>query len=153
MKQILYFTFMIVLALGAVASCESPQPQPVATIQQHFDTDQVPVLSAQLPAESATGQGDTIIITETPTGAGIIAWLQWVYDNYQAFAGMIVLLIMFYEPIARLTPTEKDNNLLRTIQSWLDALLPNRKKGGGTFNAYRTRNDAPRAGFVPEQKE
>ena len=48
-----------------------------------------------------------------------------------------------FEAIARLTPTEKDNNLLRTIQSWLDILIPNNKKGGGIFTAFNSQKDAP----------
>lgn len=63
------------------------------------------------------------------------AWA-WILAN-------IAILLLIAEAVVRLTPTEKDNNILRIVQSWLDKLLPNRKKGGGTFVAFEERGDAP----------
>ena len=64
----------------------------------------------------------------------------WVKANYIILIGIVMTL---FEAVVRLTPTEKDNNLFRTIQSWLDMLLPNYKKGGGKFAAFDNENDAP----------
>lgn len=146
MKQFLYFLTLSLLLFGGAFACEAPaEPAPAAYEQQEAAKAQTYI------AQTPTG-GDTIVITDTPTGGTIMSWGTWIWENLENFGAMLLLLIAFYEPIARLTPTEKDNNLLRTIQSWLDAILPNRKKGGGTFSAYRSRDDAPRAGFV-EQRE
>lgn len=145
MKQFLYFFLLSVLTFGAVASCEAPAASEDIAVNE---AGEPLILTGQVPS----GQ-DTIVITQTPTGESILSWLQWLWDNVNAFAAMLLLLIAFYEPIARLTPTEKDNNFLRMIQSWIDAIIPNKKKGGGTFTAYRDHYDAPKAGYVPTKKE
>ena len=39
----------------------------------------------------------------------------------------------FLDVIARLTPTATDNSVLSILSKFLDAIIPNRKKGGGSF--------------------
>lgn len=47
--------------------------------------------------------------------------------------GIITLsFITFLEGIVRLTPSEKDNSILRILTVVLNVLIPNLKKGGGT---------------------
>jgi hypothetical protein len=41
--------------------------------------------------------------------------------------------IGFVEVITRLTPTTKDDTVLQWIKTILDAIIPNRAKGGGTL--------------------
>jgi hypothetical protein len=51
-------------------------------------------------------------------------------DNW----GVIVLgLLTFAETIVRLTPTQKDNTILKFLVTIFDAIVPNKKKGGGVF--------------------
>lgn len=51
-------------------------------------------------------------------------------DNW----GVIVLgLLTFAETIVRLTPTQKDNTILKFLVSIFNAVVPNKKKGGGVF--------------------
>lgn len=147
MKQFLYFFLLSVLTFGAVASCEAPAASEDIAVNE---AGEPLILTGQVPS----GQ-DTIVITQTPTGENLANWLAWIWENLKSFAAMLMILIAFYEPIARITPTEKDNNFLRMLQSWLDAIpfLQNRKKGGGTFTAYRDHYDAPKAGYVPRKKE
>ena len=51
-------------------------------------------------------------------------------DNW----GVIVLgLLTFAETIVRLTPTQKDNTILKFLVTVFNAVVPNKKKGGGVF--------------------
>lgn len=46
--------------------------------------------------------------------------------------GKLVLgLLSFYDLVARLTPTEKDNTIVTFLTKLLNAVIPNNKKGGG----------------------
>lgn len=50
---------------------------------------------------------------------------------------ILVLILLLFEVVARLTPTEKDNEILKVIQEILNGILPNRNKAGGTFSPYQ----------------
>ena len=76
--------------------------------------------------------------------------ISWLLGNWQVLLSAIFPLLLF---IARLTPTEKDNDILRIIQSWLDILIPNNKKGGGTFVAYKKPEKAPSVAYSKPKKE
>lgn len=48
--------------------------------------------------------------------------------------GVLTLsLLAFAETIVRLTPSEKDNSILKLISTILNSIIPNLKKGGGVF--------------------
>lgn len=140
MKQVIIILLFLSCCLALLPACTSPQPE---------HNDSITVVDAQV-----TGS-DTIYIEPIPAGGTVMEWINWFWRNWQAFAGVVMLFLVAYEPIARWTPTDRDNNILRVIQSWIDALLPNRKAGGGQFTAYRTHYDAPPMGYVktpPEEK-
>ena len=44
---------------------------------------------------------------------------------------LTISLLGFFDVIARLTPTEKDNTILNFLSNVLNAIIPNFKKGGG----------------------
>jgi len=89
-----------------------------------------------------------------PSTGGVLAWAKWLWNNFEEIAAVLVLFIMAVDPIVRWTPTEKDNNVLRTIQSWIDRLIPNARKAGGVFTAFSRKEDAPSLGVVvPTKKE
>lgn len=95
---------------------------------------------------------DTTITDPTGTGGDLISTIKkawdWLLANWGwALTGFLAL----WEFIARLTPSDKDNNLLRLVQSWLDRILPNRKKGGGSFAAFREEDDAPKLAYVKKR--
>ena len=51
-------------------------------------------------------------------------------DNW----GVLILgLLGFFDLIARLTPTEKDNSIVNFLMTIFNATIPNLKKGGGSF--------------------
>jgi hypothetical protein len=101
--------------------------------------------SGTVPSEPGTGGGGGT----SPDGKNLFAvvWA-WLMQNKEAALGLLFVVL---DAIVRLTPTEKDNNLLRLLQSWLDKLIPNRKKGGGQFAAFQEPDDAPAlAAVVPK---
>jgi len=51
-------------------------------------------------------------------------------NNWIALLGGI---LVFIELIVRLTPSEKDNSIFNWLAALINALIPNLKKGGGTF--------------------
>ncbi|MBA4410854.1 MAG: hypothetical protein Q8S54_00630 [Bacteroidota bacterium] len=51
-------------------------------------------------------------------------------DNWGA---LVLGLLGFVDLVARLTPTEKDNSIVNFLMSIFNALIPNLKKGGGSF--------------------
>ena len=73
---------------------------------------------------------------------------KWITANWQE---VLIFTIALAEFITRLTPTEKDNALLKTIVSWLDKLLPNRKKGGGVHATFADKGSAPKLAYVPKK--
>jgi hypothetical protein len=44
---------------------------------------------------------------------------------------LTISLLGFFDVIARLTPTEKDNTILNFLSNILNVIIPNLKKGGG----------------------
>jgi hypothetical protein len=91
------------------------------------------------------------VIDPFPNTGNVFEIANWVWRSFSAFASVLVLFLVAYEPIARWTKTEKDNNFLRVLQSWLDKFLPNKKTDGGTFSAYSRTTDAPPLGYVPPE--
>lgn len=111
---------------------------PIMASPVHFQAQGPP---ATLVQNTTTGE---ITIEPTPQkGSSVVEWFRWLWDNWENFAAVALALIMAIEPIVRWTPTERDNNLLRTISSWLDRVIPNRRRGGGTFTAYRNPDETP----------
>jgi len=48
--------------------------------------------------------------------------------------GILLLgLLGFFDLVARLTPTEKDNSIVNFLLTILNAIIPNFRKGGGSF--------------------
>lgn len=106
--------------------------------------------TATLVQNPTTGE---ITIEPTPQkGSTIVEWFRWFWDNWENFAAVLLALIMAIEPIVRWTPTEKDNNLLRTISSWLDRIIPNRRAGGGTFTTFRSPEETPGIAAPPKRE-
>lgn len=54
--------------------------------------------------------------------------LEFLKENW---VPLLFGLMGFVEVIVRLTPTEKDNSIFNLIMTVLNALIPNRAKGGG----------------------
>lgn len=105
---------MMLILLVSVTACS----QSAASTSEDNDatvTQQVKI-SGPVAIESA--------ITETSDGS--------VGGFLSANWGKLVLgLLSFYEMVARMTPTEKDNTIVTFLSRLLDVVIPNKKKGGG----------------------
>ena len=51
-------------------------------------------------------------------------------DNWGA---LLMGILGFIDLVARLTPTEKDNSIVNFLMTLLNSIIPNLKKGGGSF--------------------
>jgi hypothetical protein len=51
-------------------------------------------------------------------------------DNWVA---LLLGLLGFFDLVARLTPTEKDNSIVNFLLTVFNAVIPNFRKGGGSF--------------------
>jgi len=51
-------------------------------------------------------------------------------DNWGA---LLLGILGFIDLVARLTPSEKDNSIVNFLTTLLNAIIPNFKKGGGSF--------------------
>ena len=57
--------------------------------------------------------------------------MNWFIENKEAIIGIVFGLVAIAEVVVRLTPSEKDNSILKKITDFLFILFPNRKIGGG----------------------
>lgn len=152
MKYFIYFIIIGVFGTGLYLSIKNGLAETKAQAPVERAIEQ-PSSDGHVYSQT-TPEGTEIVIDPFPGGSGVSLLVNiatWLWNNYQKFAAVLLLIIMAVEPIVRWTPTEKDNNLLRMIQSWLDRFLPNEKKGGGTFTAFSKEEDAPPIAHVPKQ--
>jgi hypothetical protein len=54
----------------------------------------------------------------------------FLLDNWGA---LLMGILGFIELVARLTPSEKDNSIVNFLMTLFNAIIPNFKKGGGSF--------------------
>jgi len=57
---------------------------------------------------------------------------EFLITNWQVILFAVVIPLAW--SIVRLTPTEKDDKILKTIVGIINFLVPDRKKGGGKHN-------------------
>ena len=60
--------------------------------------------------------------------------ITFIVANYSWIIPMIVSIAWI---IVRLTPTKKDDNILRIIVKIIDVIIPDNKKGGGKHKLYK----------------
>ena len=48
---------------------------------------------------------------------------------------MVIGLLGFFDLLARLTPTTRDNSIVNFLSAVINAIIPNFKKGGGVFTS------------------
>ena len=89
-------------------------------------------------AQKSSGSATATIVREKQ---GVQLQFEQTTDGVEVPGGFIARnwdsllfgLLTFYELIARLTPTTKDNTIVKVLTSILNAVVPNFKKGGGSF--------------------
>lgn len=128
MKKIfvLLFSVLLLAFVGCSKQTTSVNDPPGAKVEYAVDQ----------PAPSADGQATTSDVfvvqdvAEQPPGEADKTFWQLIADNW---GSLLLALLGFVELLVRLTPTEKDNSILNMIIKFLNVILPNLKKGGGTF--------------------
>ena len=81
------------------------------------------------PAASAQEEGGVQVAPEQTNVAQQTA-KNFLTDNW----GILLLgLFGFFDLVARLTPTEKDNSIVNFLLTVFNAIIPNFRKGGGSF--------------------
>lgn len=97
-------------------------------------------------------------LTPFPEPFSVAALFGWLWANLTVLLGYLTQLIIALEAIARATPTERDNSVLRIIQSWLDKIgsfigvFRNQRKGSNEpFTAYSKEEDAPVFGALVQK--
>ena len=81
------------------------------------------------PAALAQEEGGVQVEPEQ-TNVGQESTGNFFSDNWGA---LLMGILGFIDLIARLTPTEKDNSIVNFLMTLLNSIIPNLKKGGGSF--------------------
>ena len=81
------------------------------------------------PAALAQEEGGVQVEPEQ-TNVGQESTGNFFSDNWGA---LLMGILGFIDLVARLTPTEKDNSIVNFLMTLLNSIIPNLKKGGGSF--------------------
>ncbi len=81
------------------------------------------------PLASAQQEGGVLEVSEQP-GIEQETSGNFFLDNW---GSLLIGMLGFIDLIARLTPSEKDNSIVNFLMSLFNTLIPNLKKGGGSF--------------------
>lgn len=120
------FIVLLILAIGMVVVWPPGyQAQALTSDQETFVVDHQNIA----PAVAMQEEGGVAVEADT-SNAEVSEAGNFVKDNWIA---LVFGLLGFIELIVRLTPSEKDNSIFNWLTSLINALLPNLKKGGGTF--------------------
>lgn len=118
MKKIIT-TLMLFVAIGMMATGLKAGPSETA------DKSNLKVENRQTATATITQEMGVIQVETEKQSIGEFLSVNW---------GILSLsLLSFLEVVTRLTPSEKDNTVLKFLSNILNAIIPNRKKGGGSL--------------------
>ncbi|HEY3370142.1 MAG TPA: hypothetical protein VGK10_04790 [Prolixibacteraceae bacterium] len=89
--------------------------------------------TASAPSTKASVAGDVQIAFEQ-TNADSENPGNFFLDNWGSLA---LGLLTFLDVVARLTPSTRDNSIVNLLTTIINAIIPNFRKGGGTFKMER----------------
>lgn len=116
MKTIISALILMLVLMVSMASCSDSS---ASTTADHDATvTQNVKISGPVAVESST------IETSDGTTGGFLS---------EHWGKLLLGLLGFYDLVARLTPTTKDNSIVTFLTSLFNAVIPNLKKGGGIF--------------------
>lgn len=90
----------------------------LVTPGQYENHAQTQPLLAQAPDSTGTSN-------VADSSGGLAGFLK---SNWAALVGLLIALL---EGITRLTPSERDNSVINFLKYLIDAIIPNRREGGG----------------------
>lgn len=91
---------------------------------------------------ASTSSGSDATVTQNVKISGPVAVESTTIDTSDGSLGgflaehwgkLLLGLLGFYDMVARLTPTKKDNSIVNFLTTLFNAVIPNLKKGGGNF--------------------
>lgn len=97
-------------------------------------------LSACSQSTASTSADNDATVTQQVKISGPVAIESAITETSDSSVGGFILanwgklllgLLSFYDVVARLTPTEKDNTVVTFLTNLLNYIIPNFKKGGG----------------------
>ena len=120
--MILMIALLVTMPYGNQVQASNPTDQNSFVVDNH---QIAPAVFAQeeggvAPAEAA----EEAPVPEFVEGGNFFS------DNWGA---LLMGILGFIDLIARLTPTEKDNSIVNFLLSFFNAIIPNFRKGGGSF--------------------
>jgi len=126
--MILMIGLLVTLPYGNQVQASNPSDQ------TSFVVDNQSTAPAALAQEEG-GVASTSAATEdpVPTVGELVEPVEggnFFSDNWGA---LVMGILGFVDLVARLTPTEKDNSIVNFLITLFNAIIPNLKKGGGSF--------------------
>ncbi|MBK5245484.1 MAG: hypothetical protein JJE18_10855 [Eubacteriaceae bacterium] len=121
------FISIMILMIGLLVTLSPGNQVKASTLpdQTSFAVDNPNIAPAVLAQEEGGVQA-----APEQTSAGPEATGNFFSDNWGA---LLLGLLGFFDLVARLTPTEKDNSVVNFLMTLFNAIIPNLKKGGGSF--------------------
>jgi hypothetical protein len=86
--------------------------------------------NAQIAPAALAQEEGSVPVEPEKTNIGQETAGNFFSDNWGA---LLMGILGFIDLVARLTPTEKDNSIVNFLLSLFNAIIPNLKKGGGSF--------------------
>ncbi len=118
---------LLILMVGLLVVMPSTPIQASTSISSVNASFIEPVEIAPAPMVQEEGG---VQATPEQTNVGQATTDSFLLDNWGA---LILGFLGFIDLVARLTPTEKDNSIVNFLLSLFNAIIPNFKKGGGSF--------------------
>lgn len=119
--MILMIGLLVTLPYGNQVQATNPSDQ------TSFVVDNQSTAPAALAQEEGGAQLEATSETPAPE---LVEGGNFFSDNWGA---LLMGILGFIDLVARLTPSEKDNSIVNFLMTLLNAIIPNFKKGGGSF--------------------
>lgn len=121
------FISIMILMIGLLVTLPPGNQVKASTLtdQTSFAVDNPNIAPAVLTEEEGGVQAALEQTSVGPEATG-----NFFSDNWGA---LLLGLLGFFDLVARLTPTEKDNSVVNFLMTLFNTIIPNLKKGGGSF--------------------
>ena len=117
----------MILMIGLLFSFPkgSPLQAAIASEQTSIEVD-----NPNIEPEASTREEGGAQVTPEQTNVEKQTYGNFFSENWGA---LLLGLLGFFDLVARLTPTEKDNSIVNFLLTVFNAIIPNFRKGGGSF--------------------
>ena len=133
---ILMVGLLVTMAIGNQSMASHPVPMAIGIVS---GTPQIASVLVSAPPTELISAG----CPETTISASLSSSIEATVGDLEPVAkgnfftnnwgALLMGLLGFADLVTRLTPSVKDNSILNFLSSVINAIIPNLKKGGGTF--------------------